>query len=116
MQHRLLPALLARDDPPNQQDEINFCYMLNLEQSMTLLSPARKRAARKFVFAAINGPLSSNDIRSTLLDGLKEDGDGIAAYNQWIKAGSDAWNKCLTSSTYLSVVERLSREYAIRAN
>lgn len=85
--------------------------MFNLEQSFTLMNPSQRRMAmdgpllehienaRKFVAAAIAGPLVEDPQREKLLNGLKGKPEEVLEYETWITAGSEAWAKCLSSSS-----------------
>ncbi|QNQ79765.1 nucleocapsid protein [Euproctis pseudoconspersa bunyavirus] len=115
LQHGMIPALLSKTEPDNERDLRQFCYMFNLEQTITLQHPAAKKVmllepissqvenSMKFVSAAIQGPLMSDDVRQDILGGLLglEDDPDIKS---WIIAGSNAWVKASSASNYSSLM------------
>lgn len=122
LQHGLLPGLLCKGEPFNEKAAREFSFMFNLEQSMTLLAPARKRMAcdepinvhvenaMKYVMAAINGYLSKDESRKRLLEALMPTQAVKDNYKLWIEAGQGAWLKCMQAATYGSLVTRIANE------
>lgn len=96
LQHGLIPALLSKSEPQDQSNLLEFCYMFNLEQSMTLQPPNVKKTmmqeplsthienSMKFVQAAINGPLTDDNERYLMVKSLITDDTAI---KNWIDAG-----------------------------
>lgn len=120
LQHGMLPALLSKTQPAEEQELRQFCYMFNLEQTLTLQHPNIKKSmyneplanqienSMKFVDAAINGPMMKDEDRFSLRKGLFSSTED--AVNYWVTAGSDAWIRASTSATYTSLMMMLTNE------
>jgi hypothetical protein len=119
--HGLIPALIPKADHSRFMNLKFYCFIFNVEQSVTLQTPSAKRviinepmsklleSAEKFVNAAINGPLNDDNVRARLLDELElTDTEGMAF--RWIKAGADLYAKAVIASSYQMLYTTLSEE------
>lgn len=120
LQHGLIPALIPKADDSKYGALRDFCYMFNLEQTVTLQHPSVKKSmimepiqthidnSIKYVSAAVNGPLTDDTTRVLLLDAIINIEDD--KINPWIKAGQDAWRKSQNVFNYSSLVTSLTQE------